>query len=619
MSKPAGQPPSLTKRPRSARGTKNTAEKPVATATDDTTAVQPVAPLEVSSQSQTSEPPIGEKWGEFPSPERQAELAQRLQEWEQDHDHGNRSGPLAQSKLTGADVYWLAALAAGAGDVVVGTQQLKEPFVGLSTLHLEGANLAHTHLEGASLSHAHLEGAILVGAQLEGANLIRAQLEGTDLREVHLKGANLSAAQLKGVFLLWAQLEGTDLSQAHLEEAHLRNTRLEGAFLVDAQLKGADLSYTHLEGAFLRGAQLQAVNLTGANLSGADLREATLDRDTKLVEAVFDSTLRVADVAWNGVSLVRVDWQRIPRLGDEAAAHQVPVSSIESISMQRAENYQAAARAYRQLAISLRSQGITDAADRFTYRALIMQRKALWLESKLPMTGFTEALARLKTLTLPQMWQGAVKTGRSLVLQAWKERGQYTPRQMLRSLNQWARPQARRGWQRLRTITPKSWLNRLWNLPAWGLGLGFLLVILAVLMSVAHWWGALLLLLLMVLVVGIFSQRRGRKLLAYLFSGFLATLTGYGFRMERIVLWYVLLISGFAAAYYSVGVKQPRDISIAEALIVSVTAFHGRVFTNPFMPNIPDAQVIITAIEAVVGLIIEGVFIAMLTQRFFNR
>jgi hypothetical protein len=29
--------------------------------------------------------------------------------------------------------------------------------------------------------------------------------------------------------------------------------------------------------------------------------------------------------------------------------------------------------------------------------------------------------------------------------------------------------------------------------------------------------------------------------------------------------------------------------------------------------------VVITAIEAIVGLVIEGVFIAMLTQRFFNR
>jgi hypothetical protein len=89
--------------------------------------------------------------------------------------------------------------------------------------------------------------------------------------------------------------------------------------------------------------------------------------------------------------------------------------------------------------------------------------------------------------------------------------------------------------------------------------------------------------------------------------------------MWRIIVAYLALILTFAAAYWSVGVDHPRDISFWTAIIVSVTAFHGRVFTNPFTPNIPDAQVVITAIEAVVGLIIEGVFIAMLTQRFFNR
>jgi hypothetical protein len=114
-------------------------------------------------------------------------------------------------------------------------------------------------------------------------------------------------------------------------------------------------------------------------------------------------------------------------------------------------------------------------------------------------------------------------------------------------------------------------------------------------------------------------DRKFSKIGAYLFSWFLAVLTGYGFRMWRIIVVYLALIFTFAGAYYGVGVQQPHDISFWQALIVSVTAFHGRVFTNPFMPNIPDAQVVVTALEAIVGLIAEGVFIAMLTQRFFNR
>jgi uncharacterized protein YjbI with pentapeptide repeats len=110
-----------------------------------------------------------------------------------------------------------------------------------------------------------------------------------------------------------------------------------------------------------------------------------------------------------------------------------------------------------------------------------------------------------------------------------------------------------------------------------------------------------------------------RQLGAYLFSWFLALLTGYGYRMWHIIVAYLIIILTFSIAYWGVGVQHPGDISFWQTLIVSVTAFHGRVFTNPFTPNVPDAQIAITAIEAVVGLIIEGVFIAMLVQRFFGK
>ena len=46
-------------------------------------------------------------------------------------------------------------------------------------------------------------------------------------------------------------------------------------------------------------------------------------------------------------------------------------------------------------------------------------------------------------------------------------------------------------------------------------------------------------------------------------------------------------------------------------------AFHGRVFYELFNPGEP--QIWITAFEAVLGLIIEGVFIAMLAQQFFGK
>jgi uncharacterized protein YjbI with pentapeptide repeats len=115
----------------------------------------------------------------------------------------------------------------------------------------------------------------------------------------------------------------------------------------------------------------------------------------------------------------------------------------------------------------------------------------------------------------------------------------------------------------------------------------------------------------------VFALQGGKKLGAYFFSLVLALLTGYGYRMWRIVVAYILLISLFAALYSGFGLSYPPHISWVEALVLSITAFHGRVFSSPFLPESP--QSIVTACEAFIGFTFEGIFIAMLTQRFFSR
>ncbi len=115
----------------------------------------------------------------------------------------------------------------------------------------------------------------------------------------------------------------------------------------------------------------------------------------------------------------------------------------------------------------------------------------------------------------------------------------------------------------------------------------------------------------------VLALQGGRKAGPYLFSLFLALLTGYGYRMWRIVVAYIVLVSLFAALYYGFGLGHPPHLSGGAALILSITAFHGRVFASPFAPDSP--QSIVTAVEAVTGFTIEGIFIAMLTQRFFGR
>ena len=55
-----------------------------------------------------------------------------------------------------------------------------------------------------------------------------------------------------------------------------------------------------------------------------------------------------------------------------------------------------------------------------------------------------------------------------------------------------------------------------------------------------------------------------------------------------------------------------------EALILSISSFHGRGFFQP-LQTLGDPVAIIASVEAVFGLFIEVAFIATFTQRFFGK
>jgi hypothetical protein len=109
------------------------------------------------------------KWGDPISSERQAELQGYLDRWQAETDYGDRKGPFAQVRLTGADVYWLAK------------RSRRNRRGRLSQLHLEGADLCGAHLEKADLRGAVLDGADLRDACLDAADLRDARLEGVVL------------------------------------------------------------------------------------------------------------------------------------------------------------------------------------------------------------------------------------------------------------------------------------------------------------------------------------------------------------------------------------------------------------------------------------------------------
>jgi len=116
-----------------------------------------------------------------------------------------------------------------------------------------------------------------------------------------------------------------------------------------------------------------------------------------------------------------------------------------------------------------------------------------------------------------------------------------------------------------------------------------------------------------------------RKILAwpsrlpqYVLSHFLNLIAGYGYKPERTLLTYLFFICGFSFAYMHIGMIDQHAFTLHEALIFSLTSFHGRGFF-PGGLTLDDPITTLAALEAVVGLVIEVSFIATFTQRFFAR
>jgi uncharacterized protein YjbI with pentapeptide repeats len=100
---------------------------------------------------------------------------------------------------------------------------------------------------------------------------------------------------------------------------------------------------------------------------------------------------------------------------------------------------------------------------------------------------------------------------------------------------------------------------------------------------------------------------------SYLFSWFLDILAGYGYKPERSLGFYLLTVVAFAATYRLTG-----GLSLREALVFSITSFHGRGFL-PGTYSLASPETALAACEAIIGLFIEISFIATFTQRFFGR
>ncbi len=358
-----------------------------------------------------------------------------------------------EPKLTRADIEWLLATHHSGQGPIVWNYEDRPRGRGLD---LRGADLGSVDLQGLPL--------VSLIAGLNRSDFIEASSEERRMAIVHLEGANLSYAHLEGAELIMARLEGADLFNAHLEDADMYKAHFERASLKRAFLGGASLRCAFLD-------------------VGTDFDDVKLE-DERL------GCVWLADIHWGGANYSRAGWAEIKVLGDEIEARrQTRWDGKEKNDYEKINFYQWAVRANRQVTAALQTQGLSEEADHFAYRAQICQRV-------------------------------------------------------------------------------------LWRL-----------------------------------------QKRHLK---YVFSWFLFLLAGYGYRPLRSIFWYVVIILGFAFAYYAFGHLSfiPPD-----AFVYSLTSFHGRGFFPGLEHKISlhDPLVMLAAFEAVVGLFIEISFIATFTQRFFGK
>jgi uncharacterized protein YjbI with pentapeptide repeats len=371
---------------------------------------------------------------------------------------------------------------------------------------------------------------------------------------------------------------GLDLRGADLRRVDLRNlpltrmrsglireewnlTTLEQRYMAGAQLQGADLSQAHLEGAILQGAHLEGATLRSTHLEEANLFRAYLN----------DAYLRRAHLEEAKLRGTRMEGAYLPEAHLQGAdlrnAFFDSASNLERITLNEAKHGCALLADVQWGSVNL------SVVNWLQLKILGDEYKARQREISIP-----ARTAREKSKLLED-YHEAVRAYRQLA-NALRAQG----------MNEEAVPFFYRAQKLQRRV--------LWRQVVWGKAEADLL-------QAGRQKG---------LWERVREVRwRAQKFGAYLFSWFLDVLAGYGYKPGRSLLIYLLVITGFTICYLVLG-----HLSAREALIFSVTAFHGRgFFPGPFTLSNPVTA--FAALEAVVGLFIEISFIATFTQRFFGR
>jgi uncharacterized protein YjbI with pentapeptide repeats len=354
-------------------------------------------------------------------------------------------------------------------------------------------------------------------------------------------------------------LEGADLRGAHLERAGLREAHLEGANLSVAHLENSDFSYAHLERVTLSNAHLKGAYLSNAHLEDADLSDAHLER-TYLFAAHLESA------HLGGAHLERTHLGNAHLEGAYLSVAHLEGTRLSEAHLERAD----LSNAYLEGANL--SQVVFDKSSRLNDATLT--------GASLDQVTFDNVNLTVVDWSLVDIL-GDEREARKRK----KDDGKSKSRQ-----------------ERLADYKAAVRANRVLAVALQAQGLSE---------DAARFaYRAQLL------------QRRVSllrfRIPQYLGSLFLDLISGYGYRPARSLIAYVLVILGFAAGYFALGGANGQVLSWNEAIVISMTAFHGRGFFQTTF-QVGDPQAAVAAVEALIGLLIEIVLIATFTQRFFAR
>ena len=403
------------------------------------------------------------------------------------------------------------------------------------------------------------------GLDVRGADLQQADLHGLPLTRLRggLTFDEWQKATEEQRRLAAVLMGGANLRGAELEGAHLIGAELEGAHLIGAELEGAHLIGAELEGAHLIGAELEGAHLIGAELEGANLIGAQLE----------GAHLSMAQL--KGANLIGAELEGANLIGAQLKGANLSMAQLEGANLSMAQlkgaNLSMAqlkgANLYgAQLKGVDLSNVILGDEQRIGPRLADLQ----WGDTNLAVVDWSQVAvlgdehqARQKKTPDGEKKEQAERL--SEYQEAVRANRQLAVALQAQGLSEEAARFAYRA-QKLQRVV----------------------------------------------------LRRRRKLLAYLFSGVLDLLAGYGYRPGRSVLAYLVIIVGFMGLYLLNAHFVAPHLRWDEALVLSVSSFHGRGFFSQEI-SLGDTYARLAAAEAVVGLLIEISFIATFTQRFFGK